>query len=91
MKDSVVFTLNSIHHVLKGEKVLKKTDLTFDLVPVPKEVNPDCGMAIETVPEQAVEVSTALTAAGLEIVDAYRRQGREFTIMSTIETSASAD
>ena len=89
MKDSVVFTLNSIHHVLKAEKVLKKTELTFDLVPVPKEVNPDCGMAIETGPEQAAEVSATLTAAGLEIAAAYRRQGRNFTIMSTMDPPGS--
>lgn len=37
----------SIHYVLKAEKILKQNGLAVDLVPVPKEIKGDCGMALE--------------------------------------------
>ena len=35
-----------IHHVLAAEKALKAADIAPDLVPVPKEISPNCGMAV---------------------------------------------
>ncbi|MDY6852158.1 MAG: DUF3343 domain-containing protein [Thermodesulfobacteriota bacterium] len=75
-KETVIFILPSIHHVLRGEKVLEKAGLSFDLIPVPKEVNPDCGMALETDPALADKIKKTLVRAGLEIEAVYRRQGR---------------
>lgn len=77
-KQAVVFILPSIHHVLKAEKLLKATAIPFDLVPVPKEINPDCGMAVETGVETADEVRAFLLGAGLPVEGAYRRNGRQF-------------
>ena len=75
-----VFVLFSIHHVLRGEKALKKTGLKFELIPVPKEVNPDCGMAIECPGETADQVKQVLLDGGLTIEAVYRRNGRAFTL-----------
>jgi hypothetical protein len=36
----------SIHHVLAAEAALKAGGIVPDLVPVPKDLSPDCGMAI---------------------------------------------
>jgi hypothetical protein len=77
-KQVVVFILPSIHHVLKAEKLLKTTTIPFDLVPVPKEINPDCGMAVETGIETADEVKAFLINADLPVEGAYRRNGRQF-------------
>jgi hypothetical protein len=71
--DRVIFILGSIHQVLRAEKILEKAGLDFDLTPVPKEVNPDCGMAIETAPAEAEATVRAILAAGLNIEAAYRR------------------
>lgn len=77
-RENFVFILPSIHHVLRGEKALQQQGIRFDLIPVPKEVNPDCGMAIESAPAESSKVKAALMAAGLEIEALYRRQGRRF-------------
>ena len=80
-RQAVVFILPSIHHVLKAEKLLKTTTIPFDLVPVPKEINPDCGMAVETEIETADEVRAFLVDAGLPVEGAYRRRGRIFEVL----------
>ena len=38
--------LPSIHFVLKAEQLCKKNGLTHDLVPVPRNISADCGMAL---------------------------------------------
>ncbi|MFH1135266.1 MAG: DUF3343 domain-containing protein [Pseudomonadota bacterium] len=77
-----IFVLFSIHHVLRGEKALKKAGLEFDLIPVPKEINPDCGMAIETAEEKADQARQALLQAGLKIEAVYRREGKNFSLIN---------
>jgi hypothetical protein len=42
----IIFIFDSIHHVLKAEKILKKEGLPCDLIPVPREISSDCGTAI---------------------------------------------
>ena len=79
--DRVIFILGSIHQVLRAEKILEKAGLNFDLTPVPKEVNPDCGMAIETAPDDAKETARVMAAAGLNIEAVYRRRRDGFEIV----------
>ncbi len=43
----IICIFPSIHFVLKAEKHLKASGLQPDLVPVPKEISGDCGMALE--------------------------------------------
>lgn len=74
----LILTFQSIHHVLKGEKILKREGVAFDLVPVPKEVNPDCGMALE-LPLNAVARATGLLAENsLDIEGVYLRENNSF-------------
>ena len=42
-----VIILSSVHRVMRAEKVLKQNGLKVDLVPVPREISSDCGVAIE--------------------------------------------
>jgi len=42
-----IVLFDSVHHVLAAERALKEGLVAHDLVPVPKELSSDCGMAIE--------------------------------------------
>ena len=42
-----IVLFDSIHYVLAAEAVFKERDVWCDLVPVPKELSSDCGMAVE--------------------------------------------
>jgi len=80
-REVLVYIFSSIHQVLRAEKVLIRSGLPFDLIPVPKEVNPDCGMALEIELTEADDVMAALTRAGLVIEAVYRRRGRDFQLL----------
>ncbi len=44
--DSIIVLFDSIHHVLAAERTLIGRNVRCDLVPVPKELAADCGMAL---------------------------------------------
>jgi hypothetical protein len=48
-------------------------------VPVPKEVNPNCGLAISFVENDRDLIMPTLSAAGLMPSSAYRRCGDDFS------------
>ncbi len=65
--------LLSIHFVLKAEQLLKGQGLLHDVVPVPRAISADCGMAIEFPCQEAGAVTALLAAADIEITRLYRR------------------
>lgn len=42
-----VVLFDSTHHVLAAERVFKERGVRCDLVPVPRDLSADCGMALE--------------------------------------------
>lgn len=59
-----VLVFESIHDVMSAEKELKVLAISLDLVPTPRQISSDCGMAIAV---QGDDVQKAL--AGLAIAD----------------------
>ncbi len=73
-----VIILFSIHFVLKAEQLLKKEEIRHDVIPVPREISSDCGMAIEFSPDDYARVSEVLKNAQIEIARMYSRDGNGF-------------
>ena len=69
----LVFASNT--EVLNVEDCLEEMDLAFELVPVPKEVNANCGLAISFKEEGETEIKTVLAGAGFSPLASYWRQG----------------
>lgn len=40
---------DTIHDVLKADKILKKEKINYELIPVPRNLSSDCGMCIKLV------------------------------------------
>jgi len=72
----LVFASNT--EVLNVEDTLEDLDLPFELVPVPKEVNPNCGLAISFRQRNQVEIMSALEDSGFRPAASYLRRGGEF-------------
>jgi hypothetical protein len=74
----LVFSTNT--RILLAEELLDSLDLPFVLIPVPKEVNPNCGLAMSLQEEDAELVMPVLEKADLRPKDVYRRRGGAFTV-----------
>ena len=65
--------LRSIHFVLKAEQLLKEHAMVHDVVPVPRAISSDCGMAIEFPCGETEAVQALLAPAGIAISRLFRR------------------
>lgn len=73
-----VAIFNSIHRVMEAERLLKDKQLKILLIPAPRALAADCGLAIRYAEEIRVEVEAVLAEAGLLPRDLYRKNGEEF-------------
>lgn len=55
-----VVLFDSVSYALKSEKILKKKNIPFKLIPVPKSISSDCGVCIRFTPENRDILLSAL-------------------------------
>jgi hypothetical protein len=73
----LIFASNT--QILNAEDLLEEKGLPFTLVPVPKEVNPNCGLAISIIEDDHDLILPVLEAHALRPASAYRRLGNDFS------------
>ena len=73
-----VAIFQSIHKVMKAEKVLKGQGFKILLIPVPRQLTSDCGLAIRFTLELRTAVEAALAEAGLVIVELWQKRESAF-------------
>ena len=73
-----VAIFNSIHRVMKVEKTLKELRLPILLIPAPRALTAECGLAIRYAAADRTAVEGALATAGLAPEEIYVKQGGEY-------------
>ena len=63
---------------MKAEKVLKAEKLAVLLIPVPRQLSSDCGLAIRFSMTLRTEVAAALAGAGLAIAEIWCKRDGTF-------------
>jgi len=66
-----VFLFESVHRVMRAEKILKGKGIPTDLIPVPREINSDCGVAVEVDIGLGEEAMRVFEENKLSIVGCY--------------------
>ena len=69
-----VVLVPSTSAALLGEKVLARAGLEIKLIPVPREISSNCGIAVRFAWAQRAQVEAALAASGVQM-DAVHRLG----------------
>ena len=75
-----IAVFNSIHRVMKAEQFLKERRLPILLIPAPRSVSSDCGLAIRYAEEERVVIEESLAAADLAPEMVYRKQGSDYVL-----------
>jgi hypothetical protein len=68
-----VFIFESVHRVMKAEKLLKGKGIKLDLIPVPREISSDCGVAIELSADLEAEALLILGENRISVLECYSR------------------
>ncbi|MFZ4858469.1 MAG: DUF3343 domain-containing protein [Desulfuromonadaceae bacterium] len=80
---------NSAHRVMKAESILKKCRLAILLIPAPRALSTDCGLAIRYDSEISDTVFQSLASEKLLPASIYRKAGD--TLYEKIWTSDDAE
>lgn len=75
-----VAIFHSVHRVMKAEKVLKQHQVAMLLIPVPRQLAADCGLAIRFTQGQQERVESVLSDADLTPAEIYRKQAGDFVL-----------
>ncbi|MCM0084057.1 DUF3343 domain-containing protein [Geomonas sp. Red32] len=73
-----VAVFNSVHRVMEAERLLKDKKLKILVIPAPRALAADCGLALRYSEDLREEVEALLTAAELLPRHLYRKQGDTF-------------
>jgi len=74
-ENDYIAIFHSIHRVLKAEKLLKQAGVDFLLIPVPRQLTSDCGLALRFSPGARMSLMDVLSEADLPPAEMYQRSG----------------
>ena len=69
---------NSIHRVMKVEKLLKERRIPILLIPVPRTLKSDCGLALRYAATDQQAVESLLAEEQLMPEEVYVKKGEDF-------------
>ena len=75
-----VAIFHSIHRVMKAEKILKSKQAPILLIPVPRQLSADCGLAIRYARDDRDLVEGFLREADLPAAETFRKEGEDFIL-----------
>ncbi len=76
-----VAIFHSVHRVMKAEKILNARRLDILLVPVPRQLSADCGMAIKYAHECHPQVQQALAEGSLPAAEVWVMQAEKYHLL----------
>ncbi|OHB33852.1 MAG: hypothetical protein A2X84_10740 [Desulfuromonadaceae bacterium GWC2_58_13] len=76
--NDLVAIFHSIHRVMKAEKALKQERVDILLIPVPRQLTSDCGLAIRYPEQERNRVLLVLLREDLLPAELYSYTGKEF-------------
>ncbi len=74
-----VAVFNSIHRVMKAEKLLKAAGLKVLLIPAPRSITSDCGLALRFSADDRSAVEQSMSESNLLPEDLYVRREGEYS------------
>ena len=78
LRDGVLI-FNSVHKVMKAEKVLKGANLDVRIMPVPRQLSSDCGLSISFRLADRKSAEALLDEAGVPPEKIFRSEGDSFS------------
>lgn len=76
---------NSVHKVMKAEKLLKKESIPMLLIPAPRSLSSDCGLAIRYGSANRERLESLLATAALLPEEIFLKSGEHFVRVNSLE------
>lgn len=76
-----VAIFHSVHRVMKAEKILTGQQMNVLLIPVPRQLSADCGMAIRYPYEHHSEIEQALAERLLAAAEVWQLRAGKYQLL----------
>lgn len=86
-----VAIFHSIHRVLRAEQLLKQRKAVFLLIPVPRKLTSDCGLALRIAPAHLTEVFSVLVDVDLLPPELYQLRGGTYVALDPAVVGSSPE
>lgn len=73
----IVAVFHSVHRVMKAEKILKGALQGIKVIPMPRQISADCGMAIKFPSDLLEEVRTLLQERDVPVIELWQKRDGE--------------
>lgn len=83
-ENDFVAIFHSIHRVMKAEKILKREKVEMLLIPVPRQLTSDCGLAIRYAECEKAAIETILTQENLLPEELYQKKDGSFRQVASV-------
>ncbi len=77
LRDGVLI-FNSVHKVMSAEKALKQAGVDIKVMPVPRKLSSDCGLAISFDIGEHDRIDAVLREIGTPAEETYRIENEEY-------------
>jgi hypothetical protein len=71
MAENIMIRFQSAHQALKAEKALKSCSLKCRMIPIPRKLSPDCGIALQIAQELKDQAEAALLDRSIQFEGFY--------------------
>jgi hypothetical protein len=68
-----VLLFSSVHQVMRTEELLKEKGIEVDLIPVPRDISSDCGVAVELSGESEEKALVILAENRISMTECYTK------------------
>ena len=83
--NDVVAIFHSVHKVMKAEKILKRENFEILLIPVPRQLTSDCGLAIRYAESQREKIELFLKQQNLEPEELFLKTDAGFELITSVQ------
>jgi hypothetical protein len=73
-----ILIFEGTHHVMAAEKVIKGANIFMKLIPVPRSLTSDCGLAIRIDDDDREQILSALNKTGNYPKEYYVKDGNRY-------------
>ncbi len=77
----IVAVFKSVHRVMKAEKILKASLQGIKVIPMPRQLSADCGMAIKFPAQLQQEVSRLLDEQNVSVIELWQKVDGELHLL----------
>lgn len=79
--NKVILVFSSTHYAVRAEKIIRQNKIDFEVIPAPREISSDCGMALKFNRKDLAELHKIIENASIKIENIYSKEQNQWNMI----------